>query len=356
MRWGRKPDRATPLDVAAVRDFRNARAKSESPRVLLWVGVAIMGLTGLDVAVEFPDTRTALLHTGVSLVVWTAAFAISRERFPSKLATALTGACALVVTAAFQYEFWLNPTAIGFGYVLMVMTAVGPILLSPMVLSYVALLSTLGGIVIITQAPVSVLDAAQPADWVVAAIIAEVIGFILLFMRLRSIDELGKVTRRAELYATTDPLTGLYNRRGLENVMTRIVTLSRVSHSNVYACFVDIDWLKTANDDHGHAFGDQVIRVVADAVRACVPESAVIARWGGDEFLVFGAGPAIDDDVLTANLLEYIASSKLDVAKWPGSVSVGSAAAPAVEVQLGDLIYQADERMYARRRAQRSGS
>ncbi len=350
------PDGATPLEVAAVRDFRNARAKSESPRVLLWVGVAILGLAGFDVVVGFLDVHTTLLHAGVSIVLWTSAFVISRKRFPSILVTAVTGACALAVTAEFQYEFWSNPTAIGFGYVLMVMTAVGPLMLNPMALSYVALLSTVGSIIIIEQAPLSVLDYAEPTDWVVAAVTAQVLGFILLFMRLRSIDELGKMTRRAELYATTDPLTGLYNRRGLENVMTRIVALARVSHANVYACFVDIDWLKTANDDHGHAFGDQVIRVVADAVRACVPDSAVIARWGGDEFLVFGTGPAIDDDELTAKLLAYIASSRLDLAKWPGSVSVGSSASPAAEVQLGDLIYQADERMYARRRAQRSGN
>jgi diguanylate cyclase (GGDEF)-like protein len=356
VRWGRKPSHATPPDVAAVRVFRRTRAKRESPKVLFWTGTATLVLTILNMTIGFLDLPTFVMHFIITVIMWLAAYVVSRRGFPARWVTSLVGLCAVIVTAEFQFEFWINPTPMGFGYVLMIMIAGAPIMLSPLVQSQVALLAIIGSIHVIQHTPQSVLGVSQPGDWMVTAATAEVIGFILLFMRLRSIDELGLVTRQGEVNATIDPLTGLFNRRGLESEMTRIITLARVSRTNVFACFVDIDWLKTANDAHGHAFGDQVIRVVAAAVRSCAPPSAVIARWGGDEFLIFGTGDPIEDDIMTIQLFNYIANSKLDMSKWPGSVSVGSASAVATDLQLGDLIYQADERMYARRRAKRSGN
>ena len=54
--------------------------------------------------------------------------------------------------------------------------------------------------------------------------------------------------------------------------------------------FVDVRGLKRANDDNGHAFGDAIIRATADALRESVRANDLIARWGGDEFIVIGEG------------------------------------------------------------------
>lgn len=345
---------AETRDKAAVRAFRDARSKSESPRVLFWIGAAIFMLSVINIAVGALTVRTFLLHLSISVIVWIGGWVISRPWCPDSKASLITGFCSLVVILEFEYEYWIDPTPLGFGYILMIMIGGATIVLSPLLVGYIGSIGILGSVLIVAAAPHSVLAPGNDGDWILAAVTASVIGYILLFQRLRSIDELGEVTRRAKLAASTDTLTGLLNRRGLEEVMTAQVTLARVSRDTVHACFVDIDWLKTANDTYGHEFGDSIIVAVADAVRACVHEGDSIARWGGDEFLVFGRGPAHDDDALHDRIIEHLRASDFDFTRWPGTVSIGSATASSIDLQLHELIQQADVRMYERRRAQRT--
>lgn len=324
--------------------------------MLLWVGAAIFFLTVLNSLVGLLTAETFAQHLLVTVVVWIGAFLISRPAFPSQWAATVTAFCTLTVLIEFQYEFWANPTALGFGYVLMIMIAGSPLVLSPMALAYVQAIAVIGAMVIVRDAPESVLRPATNGDWVIAAVTAAITGFILLFQRLRSIDELGEVTRDAEVMANTDRLTGLNNRHGMEEAMPQLLERARASGEHVHVSFVDIDWLKTANDVHGHEFGDAVILAVANAVSAslCANEHAV-ARWGGDEFLVMGIGNDTDEQDLGTRILEHIRTySALDLVRWPGSVSTGSASGPAASVSLADLIDEADARMYANRRAKRA--
>lgn len=84
-----------------------------------------------------------------------------------------------------------------------------------------------------------------------------------------------------EHQAAHDPLTGLLNRRGLEDVMRTTVDDERVS-----VLFVDLDGFKQINDRHGHRQGDDVLCQVAAALRHSVRATDVVARLGGDEFVV----------------------------------------------------------------------
>lgn len=323
--------------------------------MLVWVGVAIFLLTVLNVAVGLITFHTFLLHASVSVIVWAAAWAVSRPQFPAKWAAPLAGVCAIVVIGEFQSEYWVHPTAIGFGYILMIMLGAGPIILSPRLVLLVDTCAVFGSVVIVRAAPTAALAGTKAADWILAAVTAEACGFVLLHQRLRSIDELGAVTRRAHATANTDALTGLHNRHGMERAMSVLLETARRAGQEVHVTFVDIDWLKTANDIHGHEFGDSVILAVANAVRDLMQdEGHAIARWGGDEFLVMGIGSGRHADELSAHVLEHIRRSGLDLNKWPGSVSVGSASADAASVNLRELIELADARMYERRREQRS--
>lgn len=323
---------------------------------MFWIGFAILVLAVLNVAIGLLTLRTFALHASITLIVWIGAWLISRPWFEARWSAPITALCTLVVVGEFQYEYWVNPTPLGFGYIMMIMIAGSPIVLSPMALAYVSSLAVIGSIIIVGHAPHDVLLPANDADWVIGAITAAVAGFILLFQRLRSIDELGEVTRRAEAAANTDQLTGLNNRHGMEEAMPALLEKARLAGSEVHIAFVDIDWLKTANDAHGHEFGDSVILAVANAVRAslCDNEHA-IARWGGDEFLVLGIGTDGGETDLGTRIVEHIRNhSDLDLVKWPGSVSTGTASGPALGASLPDLIEHADAVMYARRRAKRS--
>ncbi|GGR79555.1 GGDEF domain-containing protein [Deinococcus sedimenti] len=86
----------------------------------------------------------------------------------------------------------------------------------------------------------------------------------------------------ARAAALTDPLTGLANRRAAEERLTRLT-----QNAETYTLILfDLDHFKRVNDMHGHAMGDLVLRGVADVARRHLPEGSLMARWGGEEFLL----------------------------------------------------------------------
>ncbi len=88
-----------------------------------------------------------------------------------------------------------------------------------------------------------------------------------------------------ELY-TTDPLTGLYNRYGLERYAAGMIETCMKERQPLVAVFLDLDGLKPINDEFGHEVGDIAIKTVADVLRVVGDEGDVATRLGGDEFLV----------------------------------------------------------------------
>lgn len=88
---------------------------------------------------------------------------------------------------------------------------------------------------------------------------------------------------RLEHQATTDALTGLYNRRYLFDFLD---SLSPAERNRTSLIVLDIDDFKVINDTHGHEFGDDILTTVADALRSAVRSEELVARYGGDEFVV----------------------------------------------------------------------
>lgn len=98
------------------------------------------------------------------------------------------------------------------------------------------------------------------------------------------------LTRCAELelhaFATTDLLTGLLNRRGAEAVLKRELVVASRRGSSLWVVMIDVDHFKHINDRFGHDIGDAVLRQVAQELLVQGREQDVIARWGGEEFLI----------------------------------------------------------------------
>lgn len=80
-----------------------------------------------------------------------------------------------------------------------------------------------------------------------------------------------------------DPLTGLYNRRGLQNRLDTLLSLDASGH---YVLLLDIDYFKAYNDHYGHMMGDQALIQVSAAIRDAVRSRDIVTRYGGEEFMV----------------------------------------------------------------------
>jgi diguanylate cyclase (GGDEF)-like protein len=110
--------------------------------------------------------------------------------------------------------------------------------------------------------------------------------------------ELAEALARLEVLAMRDPLTGLLNRRSMMDLLAHEAR-AQVRHGQPMSLvLVDLDHFKQINDGHGHAVGDQVLHLFAQQARAKLRGGDVIARWGGEEFLLMlprtGAHDAID--------------------------------------------------------------
>jgi|GEM_PF-601660 len=103
---------------------------------------------------------------------------------------------------------------------------------------------------------------------------------------LQDISERKKLEEELERLATTDALTGLYNRHRYNELLEQEVARARRYHTPLSLIMFDLDHFKKINDTYGHAVGDQVLQAVAKVIRDNVRGTDWIGRWGGEEFLV----------------------------------------------------------------------
>ncbi len=113
--------------------------------------------------------------------------------------------------------------------------------------------------------------------------IAALVTALVLATALFAIN---RYQRRLEEAAATDPLTGALNRQAFDVVFNLALREAQRNDQPLSAILIDIDLFKQVNDTHGHLAGDRVLRSVADIVRQQLRDADVVARWGGEEFLV----------------------------------------------------------------------
>jgi diguanylate cyclase (GGDEF)-like protein len=168
-------------------------------------------------------------------------------------------------------------------------------------------------------------------------------GFELLAReRRRRFDALEEAARLGEL-AITDSLTGLANRRRLDEAL--IETLAKPLSVPVTLCLLDLDHFKSYNDRYGHLAGDALLRDIAVAWRPLVPPDALLARLGGEEFalLVSGAAPSAAE----------AAAERIRRATPRVTCSAGVAHRQE-EVRAAELLNRADSALYAAKAAGRA--
>lgn len=98
--------------------------------------------------------------------------------------------------------------------------------------------------------------------------------------------EIDKVHEKLEQQATTDELTGFYNRRFLYNIYPKLWSEANRQHKSIGVILADLDHFKLVNDTHGHLVGDEILRQFADMINECSRVSDFLIRMGGEEFLI----------------------------------------------------------------------
>lgn len=175
----------------------------------------------------------------------------------------------------------------------------------------------------------------------------------------RNVTALWQAEEELRFLAHHDPLTGLANRALFNDRLGVALRAAQRHDSSLALLFLDVNDFKGINDVHGHAAGDQVLRMIARRLQGCVRETDTVARMGGDEFTVLLTDIQSQGDVCekVAQILAVMAEppdADSSVLTMP-SCSIGIACYPADGEDADTLLSHADDDMYRIKR-QRSAA
>ncbi|WP_410497542.1 GGDEF domain-containing protein [Chitinibacter sp. S2-10] len=170
-----------------------------------------------------------------------------------------------------------------------------------------------------------------------------VLGLSVLFLgRLRRVEREKQEINEA---ASRDPLTGARNRAGVINELNALLDNGlRLAGKSMGVIFADIDHFKRINDAHGHATGDEVLKLFANELQRGIRNSDYLVRWGGEEFVVFLPLADLEQSTWVANKLHRL----LHEAQWPAGLAVTASFGVALsgDEPLNDTIARADAALY----------
>ncbi|MGD8841866.1 MAG: GGDEF domain-containing protein [Gammaproteobacteria bacterium] len=161
--------------------------------------------------------------------------------------------------------------------------------------------------------------------------------------------------RELELHSNLDTLTGLLNRRALQDVANTMFQRLHRNRTPFAMLFADLDRFKAVNDAHGHAAGDRILKQFADILRRSIRATDVAARFGGDEFVMLLEDTSMVEAEAVAlriqtQVREWAATNELDL-----SVSFGLGEAPTHGERFGELLERVDRAMYHSKSKQSGG-
>jgi diguanylate cyclase (GGDEF)-like protein len=198
----------------------------------------------------------------------------------------------------------------------------------------------------------------QAAVWVnIGLLVAASAGLAAAVRGARTAGAIALVAANRQLleHSVRDPLTGVANRKGLELVARPMIDLARRQGHAVHCLVVDVDTLRGINEQHGVRQGDEVLLAVAEALRVATRTTDIVARWGGDEFMVLGPGTGTSPLEMERRIRSHLGTAiTLPASAWQGRVSAGAATlVPWDGDDLEGLLHRAEQDLALRRSLKR---
>jgi len=190
----------------------------------------------------------------------------------------------------------------------------------------------------------------MPADTLLDyRVLNEIAYLVVVGIAIAGLSQLRQTHSQLEQLATQDPLTNALNARAFSHELAQELSRNRRYGRPLALIYLDLDDFKSVNDAHGHATGDAVLRLVADAMRGAVRQADVVGRLGGDEFGVLM--PETDGDVAHAAATRLGTSIRTVFRGTPSvTASIGVVAVSGTEAGTDELLRKADQAMYAAKR------
>ena len=150
--------------------------------------------------------------------------------------------------------------------------------------------------------------------------------------------------------AFTDGLTGLYNRKFLEEHSKKLIPHAKRDNFNIGVLLLDMDHFKAVNDEYGHDIGDKVLKELARILLENVRESDLVVRYGGEEFVILLINIAEEEAIMVANKIKQkVAENEIDVyagSKLKKTISIGLSMYPKDSSSFDSVIKNADIALY----------
>jgi len=167
----------------------------------------------------------------------------------------------------------------------------------------------------------------------------------------REIEALRKSLEKVKQQATTDVLTGLYNRRAFDTTLDIQAKHATQTGQRLCLLMADIDHFKRINDNYGHLVGDNILRITAEMLKVCVKGKDIVARYGGDEFMILLPDTPLNGALtLAENIRSYFETTQIkrkDTGKIIGTLTLSfGVALYDPEETIDTFIQRLDKAMY----------
>jgi diguanylate cyclase (GGDEF)-like protein len=154
------------------------------------------------------------------------------------------------------------------------------------------------------------------------------------------------VFRQTERLAMVDGLTGVFNRRYMDIILKKEYNRCERYGKPLSVCLIDIDNFKLINDNHGHQFGDEVLREIASLLKAAVREEDIVCRYGGEEFLLILPETEAAGAFILANRIRSELKGDPFFRDNRITFSAGTSTFPSAALDITALVQTADRALY----------